>query len=70
MNLRTRRPIRSEFHPSQVYPAGSEAVLVQVLDTSRGIWLIEIRVPDEALVGGACYDVVESEMSDLEEVPT
>jgi hypothetical protein len=59
------KPLTSDFHPEVVHPAGSEVVLVEPLDAARKVWLVEIRVPDETLVGGASFDVAKAELSEL-----
>jgi len=63
---RTLKPIRSEFRPDVVHPAGSEGWPVTPIDAKLGVCLFEIRVPDDQLVGGASYDVVTVDVSDLE----
>ena len=63
---RTLKPIRSEFRPDVFHPAGSEGWPVTPIDAKLGVCLFEIRVPDDQLVGGASYDVVTVDVSDLE----
>jgi len=65
---RTTKPVKSGFSAT-MYPAGTEVVLVESLDKERSEWLVEVRVPDETLVGGASFDVVEIALADLEPVP-
>ncbi len=72
---RTTKPIESGLD-AVTYPAGTEVVLIEPLDQERSEWLVEVacghsecRVPDETLVGGASYDVVEIALADLEPVP-
>jgi hypothetical protein len=64
MSLRTRRTLASDFRPVE-YPAGSEASVVEVLDAASGACLLEIRVPDLDLVGGASYDIVTANLEDV-----
>jgi hypothetical protein len=73
--VRTTRPMKSEFDARTTYPAGTEVVLVESLDNERSEWLVEVacghsecRVPDETLVGGASYDVVQVVLADTEPV--
>lgn len=70
MKLRTLRALRSDFRSDVFYPVGSEAVLVEPLDEGRDVWLVEVRIPDESLVGGASFDVVQANLDDLEVVVT
>jgi hypothetical protein len=57
-----RVKILSEFRGA-VYPVGTGVVLVESLGAH---WLVEVRVPDESLVGGASYDTFEVAATDLE----
>jgi hypothetical protein len=61
----TLKALHSDFYPNVVHPAGSEVVLVEPLDATNRVWLVEVRVPDESLVGGASFDLVKAELSDL-----
>lgn len=49
------------------YPAGTEVVCVEASKTSR---LIEIRIPDESLVGGARYEHAEVSKEALDPLVT
>jgi hypothetical protein len=65
MILRSLTPLKSDFHGDVVYPPGSEVTLVEPLDAARKVWLVEVRVLDEALVGGASYELAKAELSEL-----
>jgi hypothetical protein len=64
--MRLRKQINSDFRPGVAYPSGTEVTLIEPLDEWRDTWLVEVRVPDESLVGGASYDTVEVQFVDLE----
>lgn len=47
-----------------VHTAGTPVKLVRNL--GERVWLIEVRVPDDALVGGAWYETLEVGYGDLD----
>jgi len=57
--------IRSEFRAGVSYPPGTEVTLVEPVDEARSVWLVEVRAPDESLVGGASYDTFEVALVEL-----
>jgi len=59
------RPQPSEERPGHEHPAGTEVVVQEVHGVSC---LVEVRVPDESLVGGAWYDTIEVSIWDLKAV--
>ena len=63
--MKLRTPVSSNFCQGVVYPTGTEVTLVESLDDARSSWLVEVRVPDASLVGGASYDVVKVPFADL-----
>ncbi len=63
---RTRRALPSSYRPGYEHPAGSEVLLVESLGPDRLDWIVELRVPDESLVGGAWYDHAELHVTDLD----
>jgi hypothetical protein len=65
MKLRTLKPLKSDFRPDVSYPAGSEVAVLEPLDEQRAIWLVEVRIPDPSLAGGASYDVTKANLADL-----
>jgi hypothetical protein len=72
--VRSIKPVESEFLKSSsgqpiIYHAGTEMVLLESLDEKENEWFVEIRIPDETLVGGASYDVIQIALTDTEPVP-
>jgi len=67
VRVRTLSP--SSGFENVTYPIGTEGVLVEMLGTNWLEWLVEVRIPDETLVGGASFDVFEIALTDLEPVP-
>lgn len=63
---RTRRALASPFRPGYVHPAGSEVTLLEPIDPEHRVWIVELRVPDEDLVGGAWYDHAELPITDID----
>jgi hypothetical protein len=61
---RTRRPVPSDFDKGVVYPPGTMLTLIEPL--AAGVWVAEVRIADESLVGGARYDTVTVQDGDLE----
>jgi hypothetical protein len=66
MRLRTRKSLRSDFSTSVEYPSGCEIRLVEPLDVTASVWLMEVRLPDASLVGDASYDLVTGSLDDLD----
>jgi hypothetical protein len=62
--MKLRKAVSSEFRGLS-YPPGTEVTLVEPVDDARSVWLVEVRVPDGSLVGGASYDTVEVKLVDL-----
>lgn len=54
--MKINRPVPSEFDKNVVYPAGTPVTVVERLP--HGTVFVEIRIPDDSLVGGARYDTV------------
>ncbi len=63
--MKTKRPVSSDFNKDVVYPIGTEIVLVEQL--GKDTWIGEVRIPDDALVGGARWDTVTVKKGDLED---
>lgn len=63
IRFRTKKPIRGDS--GEIRPAGSDVVLVELLDEKKNVWLVEVRVPNPSLLGGASYDLAQVELSDL-----
>lgn len=53
---KTTVSVPSAARHGYTHPIGTVAVLVEPLDD--GVWIVELRVPDKELVGGAWYDTV------------
>ncbi len=64
VKMRTTTPLTSDCEDT-VYPIGSEVMLVEPLDDEQLVWLVEVRVPDDTLVGGASYDVAQANLVEL-----
>lgn len=62
-NLRSDKP--SAENPAHVHRAGTPVVLLEPLDPDKSVWLVEVRVPDDTLVGGAWFDCIEARLDDL-----
>ena len=61
--VRTRVNLRSLAEPIRVHPVGSEGLVVDVVAT--GMYIVEIRVSDANVSGGAWYDTLELRDSDF-----
>lgn len=59
------KPQPSEERPGHVHVAGTEVKVVEVLGAAC---IVEVRVPDESLVGGAWYDTIEVSIWNLKAV--
>lgn len=57
VRIRTVVELRGQHEPHAVHPAGTQGTLVEVLGPD--CHLVELRVSDESLVGGAWYDVLD-----------
>ena len=59
--VRTTFNLQSKAEPIRVHPAGSEGLIVAFLGPFLGVnaYLVEIRVPDAEMSGGAWYDSME-----------
>ena len=55
----------SAERPEHVHRSGTQVALLEPLDPNRSVWLVEIRVVDEALVGGAWFDCIEVRLGEL-----
>jgi len=49
--------VESEAEPGLIHPVGMTGILVESLGAHA--WLVEVRVPDDTLEGGAWYDTLE-----------
>jgi len=65
MKLRLDTP--SEIRPGVIYPAGTVVTLLESVGPSA--WLVEVRIKDPTLIGGASYDTVEVRSRDLVPAP-
>jgi len=64
--VRTTVNLQSRAEPILVHPAGSEGLVVAFL--GPGVYLVEIRVPNDQLAGGAWYDTHELRENEFEVV--
>jgi hypothetical protein len=62
--VRTTANLQSAAEPIRVHPSGSDGLVVAFL--GPGVYLVEIRVPDATLAGGAWHDTLELRDSDFE----
>lgn len=62
-----RVSLPSSFQPGQVHAAGTEVRLVQrVRPDEDSRWWAEVRVPEDALEGGAWYETLDVGGDDIE----
>jgi hypothetical protein len=57
-------PLSSEERPGYVHPVGTEVKIIETLGGGAA-FIVEIATPDEGLVGGFWFDVIEVSRSDL-----
>jgi len=69
MSPRLKRSVLSLFRTGYEHPAGTEVKLIEPLGADRRSWIVEIRVPDGGLEGGAWYDHAELLITDLDFMP-
>lgn len=67
MRVRLKKPATSDWYPPLTHPAGTEATIVENLSGGEA-YIVEIRIPDESLVGGARYDTATVGKDDVEPV--
>lgn len=66
MHVQIKRAVPSSYMPGYTHAVGAWVMLVEELHAETGLWAVEFRVPDEALVGGAWYETLEMRLEDLE----
>lgn len=64
--MKLKVDIESKQEPGYTHPAGSQGIIVEQL--GENAWLIEVRVPDETLVGDAWYETIEVYEREFEKV--
>jgi len=64
MFFKTKKEIKSKQH-DYTHPIGSQAFPVEPSKT-KNMWIIEIKVPDVTLEGGAWYEIFELPLTDLD----
>jgi len=62
--MKLKIDIESRQKPGHVHRAGAEGIVVERL--GRGAWLVEVRVPDESLVGDAWYETLDVRKGEFE----
>lgn len=55
--IRLKVAVRSLHKPGYIHGAGTPGIAVEPLGATA--WLVEVRVPDESLEGGAWYETLE-----------
>ena len=63
--MKTKYPIQSVYLHNFIHPPNTEAKIVEIFDKSE--CLVELRVPDESLVGGFWFEWFELSRNDLNE---
>ena len=61
-----RVKIPSSYRPGFVHQPGTEVLVVEAVDPDQQYWIVEARVPDDALEGGAWFEALEVELDQLD----
>lgn len=56
----------SVYRDGYEHVVGTPLVLVEALDPERRVWVVELRVPDPTLEGGAWYEFLELDLSQID----
>lgn len=60
--------VPSRSRPGHVHKAGTEIAPVERIGKDTGVWLVEVRVPDETLEGGFWWETLELKLKEETEV--
>lgn len=66
MKLTLRERVDSSYRKGHQHDTGTEVNLVEPLDPERRYWTVEVRVPDDTLEGGAWFETLEVEVTQLD----
>lgn len=55
--IRLTVTLESRDEPTRVHPVGTQGAVVEALGPNA--WIVELRIPDDSLVGDAWYEVFE-----------